>query len=72
MSITPPAPPFILDVHDVVPPPAPGPAGPACRAAGWSPARCRTPAGRSHEAPSGWAGWRGAPGEKELTSERRC
>lgn len=65
---------FVLLVRDIVLPLVRGPAGPVCTAAGWSPAPCRTHAGKSHRVPSGWAGLCDAPEEKKtiLITENPC
>lgn len=58
---------FLL-LYVIILPPARGPAGPVCTAAGWSPAPYRKPASKCHEVPSGWAGSCDVP--KEINVEK--
>lgn len=48
----------------IILPPVPGPAGPVCTAAVWSPGLCRRPTSNFHEVPSGLAGSCDVPEEQ--------
>ncbi len=56
--------PFILAGCVIILPLVQGPAGPVCTAAALSRDLCRKPASKSHEVPSGWAGWCDVPEEQ--------